>query len=187
MSCRQSDVSVESDGTMTAPGHHFECPDYRHVPGRNARPSGSFVQVIADRAMAVRDLCDPEVRFAWRYGIFLIGKGFFWEAHEVLEPVWMKAPPNSRERLMVQGFIQLANACLKVEMARPRAARRLSEMACALLEDSARSATGAVLGADPDRCLAMIRRLADAIARDDDWRRVLVDVSAIERDMHDNA
>ncbi|MEM7212855.1 MAG: DUF309 domain-containing protein, partial [Pseudomonadota bacterium] len=47
---------------------------------------------------------------------------------EVWEPVWMRAGGNSRERLAVQGLIQLSNACLKLVMQRPGAARRLLDI-----------------------------------------------------------
>lgn len=62
---------------------------------------------------------------AWLYGLRLIEHGYFWEAHEILESVWMRASPNSRERQLVQGIIHIANAALKQTMARPGAAKRL--------------------------------------------------------------
>jgi predicted metal-dependent hydrolase len=51
--------------------------------------------------------------------------GYFWEAHEVLEALWLRAVPNSRERHLLQGFIQRANAGLKSAMGAERASRRL--------------------------------------------------------------
>jgi hypothetical protein len=62
---------------------------------------------------------------AFLYGIELYAHGYFWEAHEVWEPVWLATAPSSRERHLMAGLIQLANACLKLEMRRPRAAVRL--------------------------------------------------------------
>lgn len=65
---------------------------------------------------------------AWRAGWVYFEAGFFWEAHEVLEPVWMQTAHGSAVRHLVQGLIQLANAALKARMARPRAVLRLCEM-----------------------------------------------------------
>ena len=47
------------------------------------------------------------------------------EAHEVWEPVWLACRPNSAERRLLQALIQYANAALKAEMGRDRAAARL--------------------------------------------------------------
>ena len=66
---------------------------------------------------------------AWLHGLRLIDLEYYWEAHEILETVWMNAAPNSRERQLVQGIIHLANAALKVKMDRPKAAARLLELA----------------------------------------------------------
>ncbi len=62
---------------------------------------------------------------AYAYGLRLYARGFFWEAHEVWEAVWLATAPNSQERYLLAGLIQLANACLKLEMAQPKAALRL--------------------------------------------------------------
>lgn len=47
----------------------------------------------------------------------------------MLEEVWQRALPNSRERWLVQAVIHLANAALKNALDRPRAARRLAVLA----------------------------------------------------------
>lgn len=134
-------------------------PDHRHVPGRTARhPEGAF-DWIRDQAPARTLSGAPNP--AWDHGLALIAAGFWWEAHEVLEPVWMNAAPNSPERAMAQGVIQIANAALKQEMAKPRAARRL----CALAEGHVREAgAGAPLGLAP---AAVLDAIADLRAQID--------------------
>ena len=77
------------------------------------------------------DARELSATLAWRAGWQFVRAGYFWEAHEVLEPVWMALPPNSAERRFVQGVIQAANAALKLEMGRPRAALRL----CGIADD----------------------------------------------------
>ena len=56
---------------------------------------------------------------AFQAGLDCLESGFYWEAHEILEPVWMNAPADAPERFMVQALIQLANAALKQVMDRP--------------------------------------------------------------------
>jgi hypothetical protein len=100
-------------------------PAQAFVPGRDPRPEDGLFIDIADRAPARTDPAAWRANEAWIYGFRLYGGGFFWEAHEVWEPVWVGAAPNSAERHLVQGLIQLANACLKLRMERRRAALRL--------------------------------------------------------------
>jgi predicted metal-dependent hydrolase len=64
---------------------------------------------------------------AWTSGWAFLDAGFFWEAHEVWEAVWLALPPNSAERRFAQAVIQLANALLKEKMDRPKAVRRLCD------------------------------------------------------------
>lgn len=100
-------------------------PGHAYVPGRTPRhPEGFFDELRASvsEGMSVEELAESD---AWIMGEGYFRAGFYWEAHEVWEPVWMALPPRSIERLVVQAAIQLANAGLKVEMERPKAAERL--------------------------------------------------------------
>lgn len=100
-------------------------PESAHIPGQTERPirSPAFDAAAAAPAYTV-DRMWPQNE-TYLYGVELYREGFFWEAHEVWEPVWMRSSGNSRERLLVQGLIQLSNACLKIRMERPDAAGRL--------------------------------------------------------------
>lgn len=51
---------------------------------------------------------------AFRYGLDLFGAGFYWEAHEWWEALWMACPKESAEHCVLQGHIQTAAAMLKV-------------------------------------------------------------------------
>lgn len=70
---------------------------------------------------------------AFLVGLRYLETGYFWEAHEVLEPVWMALPENGDHRCLVQALIQFANAQLKLEMGRPKAAKRLCGIVHGLL------------------------------------------------------
>lgn len=114
---------------MTGAAATMELPARRYLPGRTERPAGNEFE-------HVKALCPPETNegtapsnVAWHYGLRLFNEAFFWEAHEVLEEVWQRARPNSRERFLVQCVIHLANAALKGVLDQPGASRRLVAMA----------------------------------------------------------
>ncbi len=117
----------------------FDLPTHAYVPGKNTRhEEGAFDEIrsTAQAGMSVQALvrCD-----AYRVGLFYIENGYYWEAHEVLEPVWMALAPRAPEKQIVQGIIQLANAYLKVKMDRPKAALRLCDIAQTLIEENRES------------------------------------------------
>ncbi len=129
-------------------------PDHAHVPGINGRPDEALMHAIIATAPEVTR--DGEANPAFDYGLRLLREGYYFEAHEVLEPVWMNAAPNSRERALVRGVIQLANAALKKRMGMSNAARRLQAIANALFDDA--------FAGDRKRVMSVSRsELADAI------------------------
>ena len=144
----------------------FALPPQPYVPGRSPRPSDD--DDIHRVAAAAPDPTDPlswADNAAWLAGIRLYAAGYFWEAHEVWEPVWMRARPNSRERLLVQGVIQLANGALKQAMGRPVAARRLADLAVALIADSGAAGPGELMGLDLGAILKAARAYAAALGQ----------------------
>ena len=107
----------------------FRAPSHAYVPGETPRhPDGAFAS-LTDTARPGMTPAALAASDAWRAGGQYLRLGYFWEAHELFEPVWMALPPNSRERALVQGVIQLANAALKERMRRPRAVLRLCDLA----------------------------------------------------------
>lgn len=136
-------------------------PGHRHVPGVNSRPQdGAF---DAFRQAAAKPTCEATAgaNIAWRYGLRLFNAGFDWEAHEVLEAVWLNAAPNSRERALVQGIIHLANGRLKQAMGRPNARRRLAGFAGEAFRAAFPSGGGRLLGIDGEKAASAARDLAD--------------------------
>ena len=144
----------------------FTAPAYRHWPGHNARPQCGPAIEAARRAGAAGDADGDAVANAWAYGLWLIARGYHWEAHEVLEPVWLAQAPNSRARHLVQGFIQLANACLKADMGQGKAAGRLIAMACDCFADAATHSNRTVMGLDANAVCTFAERIRDVMADD---------------------
>lgn len=148
-------------------------PPCRHLPGVNARPDDRLLERWAALAPPVTDPGRAHANPAWRYGLQLLADGYYWEAHELLEPVWYNAAPNSRHRLLVQGVIQLANACLKAELGRHKAAMRLAAIARVHFVDAAAAGPGTVMGIDPAVALAVVDALERDIGAGADWRPAL--------------
>ncbi len=119
-------------------------PPHAYLPGRTPRHPRDLFDPI--RATVTEAMPDPGGSPAWRIGLDLLREGFFWEAHEVLEPVWMACPPNSAEKLLAQAVIQFANAALKRVMDRPAAAQRLLRLADDLTEEAFGRGGALILG-----------------------------------------
>ncbi len=93
-------------------------PQHAYVPGQNERHPASAFDAIIETAVqgdSPEQLANSD---AFKAGIKFLESGFYWEANEVLEPVWMYLPIDCEERRFVQGLIQLADGFLKVEMGR---------------------------------------------------------------------
>jgi hypothetical protein len=118
-------------------GDDWPLPAYAHCPGTTPRPNESPAFDVARSFAAPFFEQDWPACEAYCYGFFLYRNGCYWEAHEVWEAVWQGCRPNSRERVLLQALIQIANAELKGVMGRPRARQRLLQMAGQLLLDVA--------------------------------------------------
>ena len=107
----------------------MQLPSHAYVPGQTARHDPAFFAGFHDSVQAGMTWDELSQTIAWRGGWFFFENGYHWEAHEVLEPVWMATAPNSAERHLVQALIQTANAALKQRMGRPNAVRKLCDIA----------------------------------------------------------
>lgn len=118
-------------------------PSYAYIPGQTPRHPEDAFDAIRDTAQAGMTPVDLAACDAFQTGLSYIETGFYWEAHEVLEPVWMVLENPSDDRQFVQALIQIANASLKLEMGRPKAALRLVAISRGLLDGlDARSLMG---------------------------------------------
>lgn len=94
----------------------------------------------------------------YRYGVDLFNHGYWWEAHEAWETVWLAA--GQKETVcgrFVQGLIQLAGAQLKRTVKEPDGAASLTEQGCAklaLVEGIYLGIDAAELATAARRCLA---------------------------------
>ncbi len=102
-----------------------QAPSHAYVPGKNERHREDAFAELRATVVPGHDSAQLASCKAFLAGLQFLHTGYYWEAHEVLEPVWMALPGGSTERRFVQGLIQLANGRLKLLMGRPRAALRL--------------------------------------------------------------
>ena len=107
-------------------------PSRRFLPGRGPHPSldPAHREPVAPD-VPWRDLAKTHL---FRLGVDLFNHGYFWEAHEAWEALWIAAPKESALREAVQGLIQLSAALLKEVVSIPDGARRLSKTSCDRLE-----------------------------------------------------
>lgn len=121
-------------------------PAQPYIPGRSARPENGLISRLAESAPKVTDPDKWMENETYLAGLWLYAHGYFWEAHEVWEPVWQNARPNSPERILLQALIQTANAGLKIAMERFEAARKLAQIASDLLHEATMSGRERVMG-----------------------------------------
>ena len=159
----RSRVSARPEDSRNARDWPF--PDQPHVPGKTPRPTESPAFDAAQAAPIYTLDRQWRENAAYLYGIDLYNAGYFWEAHEVWEAVWARAAGNSRERLLLQGLIQLSNACLKILMERREAARRLLEIAREKLSEAAHGGP-TVMGVEISVLSAGISTFDDVLTRD---------------------
>src|ERR1700744_1113321 len=110
-------------------------PRWAHVPGEADEADADY-ETLAQ----VKLLVPPAFRGyvparhpALRYGIQLNDRGYFWDAREILEAVWAAAPQGGRERILLRACILIANANLRLRMAKPGSAGRMFSEALAEL------------------------------------------------------
>lgn len=129
-------------------------PPQAYVPGQTERHAEGAFDGIRQSALPGMTVDELAQSAAFRHGLTWLDEGYFWEAHEVLEPVWM-ALPAGEARSFVQGLIQLANALLKEKMEKPKAALRL----CTIVRELVPEGGDLVVGVDQGKVLADVKAL----------------------------
>lgn len=110
-------------------------PSHAHVPGTGSRPDLVPLEHAKQLAPGVTQANGWQTNIPYLYGHDLKQAGYYWEAHEVWEAVWLATPANGPERLLLQALIQNANALLKSKMQRENAAERLQAQVEELRQD----------------------------------------------------
>ena len=121
-----------------------------HFPGRTARPPDAWfdpLKAALSSDMAPEALAESQ---AFLGGLEAFSHRYYWEAHELLEAVWMCLPPASAERHLLRGLIQLANGGLKARMGRAAAVSRILALADTALAEAFLNSREALMGLGPE-------------------------------------
>ena len=127
------------------------CPDrplppYSYVPGRMphpiSHPAGHSYQQHEISSGEVSQSSPATLRLVseWRkcreylFGIDLFNHGFYWEAHETWEQLWIACGRSGREADFLKGLIKLAAAGVKVREGRPIGVQRHASRARELFQ-----------------------------------------------------
>ncbi len=90
-------------------------PPYRYLPGKNLHPDEGHLPQMGNQAFL--------------YGVDLYHAGFFFEAHEAWESIWLTLNKLDLRRTMLMGLIQNSAAMLKLALGQSDPARQLSRRA----------------------------------------------------------
>ncbi|MEM7256280.1 MAG: DUF309 domain-containing protein [Pseudomonadota bacterium] len=120
-------------------------PTHAYVPGQNSRHEEGAFDFLKVGVAGCSVAALPGT-VAWRSAMAFHRDGYHWEAHELLEAIWMACPPNSAEKIYVKAVIQQCNAALKEKMRQPVAAQKIRVQAEALLHEALRRSGGVLFG-----------------------------------------
>ena len=119
-------------------------PPHAYIPGQTQRHQEAQFDEIISSIPSVIDYETLQTLSAFNTALNYMQHGFHWEAHEILEAIWMNTAQNSIERLFTQCIIHLANANLKHIMKRETATRKIMTQANALSAEIGRRAPDSV-------------------------------------------
>ncbi len=130
-------------------------PPYAYVPGKTPHPTRDPKGHSRGHPPEPLESFDPA---SWRecepylYGVDLFNHGYWWEAHEALEGVWVAAGRHTHTGLFLQGLIQISVAHLKRHQGFADVAARMAARGSEKLGPG-----GSVLGIDVARARADVR------------------------------
>ena len=162
-------------------------PPYTFVPDRAPHPirdpdGHSFG--LEERDGVAPDVDDPRGSRDFLRAVDLFHAGYYWEAHEVWEGLWIAAGRTSPLAMFLKALIKLAAAGVKVREGRRRGIVLHAERAAELF-DEAREHFGdrMVLGLDPSRLAAAARDIANdppTCEHDDTEPRIVFDLVLLD-------
>ena len=104
-------------------------PPYRFVPGKSPHPTrdpAGHSYHEHPEPLATFDTAQWQNCQEYLYGIDLFNQGYWWEAHEALEALWVAAGRETETGQFLQGLILIAVAHLKMFQGFDDVARRMA-------------------------------------------------------------
>ncbi|WP_165234210.1 DUF309 domain-containing protein [Aquisphaera insulae] len=147
-----------------------DLPPYSYVPGGPwPHPTGS---PQGHSWGAGREQVPPIVADDWRVseaylrGIELFNAGYYWEAHEAWEALWLAHGRKGPVARIVQALIKLAAAGVKIREGQPAGASTHAARAADLIEAARSEAGDSILGLDLQAWVNEARAIAERPPRD---------------------
>jgi len=138
----------------------FPLPTHKYIPGEGIHPSrhpkGSHIPRLPEEPQPFSDSTRHNSP-RYLYAIDLFNSGYYWEAHEVLEELWVSTGRTTPTGQFLQGLIQIAAAVLKQTQNKHQPARRLLDKGLAKLKPHSSPCLGinsAAFAADLERFFA---------------------------------
>ncbi len=116
-------------------------PPYAYIPGRHPHPTrdpGGHSHGVGHETPAAPDPEDWRASVDYLYGIDLFNHGFYWEAHEAWEGLWVACGRRGATATYLQALINLAAAGFKARWGNARGMRANARTALELFEAAAR-------------------------------------------------
>ena len=114
----------------------YPLPAYPHRLGSGTTPDHASLHPVSSLNLDTVLSENWQSCVPYRYGWYLYLHGFYWEAHEIWENVWLKCPANSREKKLLQTLIQMANAELKRKQSQYKAFNKIIEQVQSLIAET---------------------------------------------------
>jgi len=124
-------------------------PPYRYVPGFAPHPTAHPEGHSHGRPEVDSVHLPPERWYedrAYRSGVDLFNRAYYWEAHEMWEAVWHGCDKSRTQGLFVQGLIQISAALLRWHMGSERGTHKLYQEGRAKLELAFHESPGGYMG-----------------------------------------
>lgn len=147
-------------------------PTYAYVPGRDPHPVSDPRGHSYGRGpvgIAAPDPKDPAGSPEFLYGVDLFNHGYYWEAHEAWEALWLACGRTGSTADFLKGLIKLAAAGVKAREGRASGVRRHAERAAELFGEAAIGlGGGTVLGLEVKPLIEAAKEIAASPPVDDD-------------------
>lgn len=139
--------------------HDRKFPAYAYLPGSDLPhpvrdPRGHSYEKEVQPVPCVTELPTD----ALRWGIELFNHGFYREAREAWEPIWLAAKGNAQDRALFKGLIMLAAAGVKIREGKWMAALRHAKRASKSLRQlslGSDSYPASMIGISPERLASL--------------------------------
>ena len=109
---------------------NFELPSRKFIPGKGIHPDKDPTGPHIPKIEMDQEKLNPS---NWQrsenflYAIDLFNNGYWWEAHEVLEKLWVQTGKTTPIAIFLQGLIQISAALLKDSQSLSRGSAKLLE------------------------------------------------------------